>query len=363
MTLAVGIAIGIGGVAVLALAIYIVREAVTLRAIAMSLQQQLTQFKEGGFDKLVGEKLGALTHQAAREVEARERFIKERQEELVEQQRRATEAVERFKTDLGVVTAQITSLGELHAKVGELNDLLKPQQLRGELGEVIVRSLIEDKLPRAQYEEEHAFADGKKVEFVIRLNDRLVPIDSKLQLEDFKRMRDAPEGERARCRTDFKRKVKQKIDEVKAYIRPDEGTHNFALMVIPSEAVFYDIIAHKDFLEESGLFEYARSVNVFLVSPLTFWAYLTAIAQGLRGLEIERRAADILANLQTLSAGVRGFAGAEFRLLGEHLRNASNKYDEAKERLRAIEHGLMTLERAEGAEREASAQLTEHPVR
>jgi len=356
MSLAVAVVVGLAVAAIAALAVYIMREAAALRAISMSLQQQLTQFKEGGFDKLVGEKLGAMTQQATREVEARERFIKVQHAELLEQQRRASEAVENFKTDLGMVKAQITSLGELQSKVGELNDLLKPQQLRGELGEVIVRTLIEDKLPRAQYEEEHTFTDGKKVEFVIRLNDRLVPIDSKLQLEDFKRMREAPEAERARCRTEFKRNVKHKIDEVKAYIRPDEGTHNFALMVIPSEAVFYDIIAHKDFLDENGLFEYARSVNVFLVSPLTFWAYLTAIAQGLRGLEIERRAEEILANLQSLSGAVRGFAGAEFRLLGDHLRNASNKYEEAKERLRGIEQGLAALERVN------APQLTEQTL-
>lgn len=352
MWLGVGLVVAVVG----GLVVYVVRHTARLQATSEALQTQLQQFKEGGFDRLVREKLAALTEQAAKELAARERLIQQSRTELVEQQRLATEAVEHFKTDLGRVTTQIASLSELHAKVGELNDLLKPQQLRGELGEVIVRTLIEDKLPRAQYEEEYAFADGKRVEFVVRLNERLVPIDSKLQLEDFKRMREAPEAERPRYRTEFKRTVKQKIDEVKTYIRPEEGTHNFALMVIPSEAVFYDIIAHKDFLEESGLFEYARSVNVFLVSPLTFWAYLTAIAQGLRGLEIERRAEDILANLQSLSAAVRSFAAAEFRLVGEHLRNASNKYDEAKDRLRSIEQGLVTLERVE------SPQVTERSL-
>ncbi|MBI4003462.1 MAG: DNA recombination protein RmuC [Candidatus Omnitrophica bacterium] len=319
------------------LAIYIVREATRLKTTTESLQQQLAQFKEGGFDQLIREKLALLTQRAD-----------ESRREVLEHQQRAAKAAEEFNKSLGAVTAQISTLRDLQARVGELNDLLKPQQLRGELGEVIVRTLIADKLPKAQYEEEYAFADGKKVEFVVRLNDRLIPIDSKLQLEDFKRVREATdERQRQTFRTEFKRTVKQKIDEVKAYIRPEEGTFNFALMVIPSEAVFYDLIAGKDFTEESGLYDYARSVNVFLVSPLTFWAYLTALAQGLHGLEIERRSGEILASLQTLAGAIRSFAGAEFRLVGEHLRNASTKYDDAKDRLRDITETLTSLERAE----------------
>ena len=254
---------------------YLAEQGSAMRAASDALGQELRQFKEGGFDKLVREKLGAIQDKSTSEIDSREREIKKQQGLLLEQQRQATAAFQALHQNMGSIAAQIQNLGELQGKVGELNDLLKPQQLRGELGEVIVRSLIADKLPPGQYEEEYTFADGKKVEFAIRLNDRLVPVDSKLQLEDFKRMRDATDDRtRQTCRTEFKRKVKQKIDEVKQYIRPEEGTHNFALMVIPSEAVYYDLIGHKDFLDESGLYEYARYQNVFLTSPLTFWAYL-----------------------------------------------------------------------------------------
>lgn len=143
----------------------------------------------------------------------------------------------------------------------------------------------------------------------------------------------------------FKQAVKQKIDEVRDYIRPEEGTHNFALMVIPSEAVYYEVVASKEFLEEGGLYDYARARNVFPVSPLTFWAYLTAIAQGLQGLEIERRAEEILTSLQTIASGIQGFATDEFRVLGDHVRDAAKKYDAAKERLEGIRERLSTLER------------------
>lgn len=310
-----------------------------LKQATESLQAELRQFKEGGFDALVREKLLSLQQVAV-----------DRDRALQEQQRKATEALSGFHKEIGTIATQIQSLGELQAKVGQLNDLLKPQQLRGELGEVIVRSLIADKLPPGHFEEDYAFADGKRVEFAIRLNDKVIPVDSKLQLDAYKRMREATDDrQRATCRTEFKREVKRKVDEVKQYIRPDEGTHNFALMVIPSEAVYYDLIGHKDFLDESGLYDYACASKVSIVSPLTFWAYLTAIAHGLRGMEIGRRAEEILAGLQSLSGKIRGLTREEFNVLGTHLKNARSQYDEAQRKLQDIDDHLRSLERLQVA--------------
>lgn len=341
-------------VVLLALVIYLVREATVLKTTAAALQDELRQFKEGGFDRLVNNKLAVLTQTAAEELAGRERQIQQYRAELLEQQRRTSDSMERIKTDFGVITTKITGLSELQTKVGELNDLLKPQQLRGELGEVIVRNLLADKLPK-QYEEEYAFSDGKKVEFVIRLNEKLIPVDSKLPLEDFRRLRDADERQRQALRAEFKRTVKQKIDEVAQYIRPKEGTMHFALMVIPSEAVFYELVASKDFTEDGGLYEYAQAQRVFLTSPLTFWAYLTTIAQGLKGLEIERRAEEVLSALQTLAADIRTFAQEEFRKVGVHLRNAVSQYDEAERTLRGVEQRLDVLERVESTGQQEGA--------
>lgn len=331
-----GIAALLLGLVALGVMVYVVT---VLKITVLSLQTELTQFKQGGFRTWIKEELSLLTQKADQD-----------RVQLLDLEKKRTAATQEFNQGLGMVVTQIKSLSELQTRVGELNDLLKPQQLRGELGEVIVRTLIADKLPTSQYEEDHTFADGKKVEFVIRLNDKLIPVDSKLQLEDFKRMREAPEDRRASYRTEFKRKVKQKIDEVKEYIRPEEGTHNFALMVIPSEAVYYDLVASKDFTEQGGLYDYARSQNVFPVSPLTFWAYVTAIAQGLHGLEIERRAEEILASLQTISSGIQHFYQEEFRVLGDHVRDAAKKYDEARNKLADIREDLTHLERIKADE-------------
>ena len=314
--------------ALAALLVYVVREAAVFKTTAM----------------LMKDKLEAIESASARQMEDRERLLRQKDDELLKQRRESVQQISEIHKGFGAVQAQIHGLTQLQSQVGELNDLLKPQQLRGELGEVIVRNLLADKLPK-QYEEEYTFSDGKKVEFAIRMNNRLIPVDSKLQLEDYKRVRDADERQRPALRTEFKRKVKQKIDEVKQYIRPQEGTVNFALMVIPSEGVFYELIASKDFTEDGGLYDYAQTQHVFLTSPLTFWAYLTTIAEGLKGLEIEQRAQEVLASLQSLAAQIRNFAQEEFRKVGIHLRNANSQYDQAEKAFKDVEQSLTNVER------------------
>ena len=112
------------------------------------------------------------------------------------------------------------------------------------------------------------------------------------------------------------------------------------------------MVASKDFTEDGGLYEYAQAQHVFLTSPLTFWAYLVTIAQGLKGLEIEHRAEEVLASLQTLAAQVRSFAQEEFRKVGLHLRNANSQYDQAEKALKDVEQHLTNVERLGASQQE-----------
>ncbi|MBI4340773.1 MAG: DNA recombination protein RmuC [Candidatus Omnitrophica bacterium] len=332
------------GIILVGLLIYVVREAAMLKSSAADLKAELQEFKTRSFDALIRAKLEPFE----RATQEREKLLQQKEDELSRQRQEALRQITAIREGFGEVRTKMGELAGLQGKVGELNDLLKPQQLRGELGEVIVRNLLADKLPK-QYEEDYTFSDGKKVEFAIRLGEKLIPVDSKLQIEDYKRLREADERQRPALRTEFKRTVRQKIDEVKHYIRPQEGTYNFALMVIPSEAVFYELVASKDFTEDGGLYEYAQTSNVFLTSPLTFWAYLVTIAQGLKGLEIEHRAEEVLASLQTLAGQVRRFAQEEFRKVGVHLRNANSQYDQAEKAFKDVEQTLTNVERIGGA--------------
>ncbi len=328
------------GVSLVAVLLYVVREAAMLKSTAMGLKTELEAFKTRGFDELIRAKLEPFE----RVTQERDKSLQQKEDELSRQRQEALRQITAIRESFGEVRTKMDQLATLQVTVGELNDLLKPQQLRGELGEVIVRNLLADKLPK-QYEEDYTFSDGKKVEFAIRLGEKLIPVDSKLQVEDYKRLREADERQRPALRAEFKRKVRQKIDEVKEYIRPQEGTYNFALMVIPSEAVFYELVANKDFTEDGGLYEYAQTKHVFLTSPLTFWAYLVTIAQGLKGLEIEHRAEEVLASLQMLAGQIRNFTQEEFRKLGGHLRNANSQYDQAEKALKDVEQTLTNVER------------------
>lgn len=293
-----------------------------LQKAADSLGIELQDFKERKLDDLIGQKLERLVKEAT-----------DRGQEIRQKQQEATTAAREFNTAIGSVTAQLTTLGALGPKVDELNNLLKPQQLRGALGEVIVRQVISDKLPHGSFAENHSFKDGKQVEFVITLNGRLIPIDSKLQLDAFKRVRSATsDQERQTARSAFKRTIREKIDEVHSYIRPTEGTYNFGIMVIPSEAVYYELIAEEGFEAPGGLHEYTQEKNVFMASPLTFWAYIEALAHGLKGLEIEQSAERILAGLNAISLKLNHLTGesSSLEVLGNHLRNAVKKYEEVE---------------------------------
>lgn len=274
--------------------------------------------------------------------------LEQRQQQQQHNELKAASAAQRLQEDFGAVKTHIANLQGLQREVTELNNLLKPQQVRGKLGEFMVGLTISDLLPQGHYAENHTFADGKQVEFVLKLSDRLIPVDAKLPLDAYKRMRDTSDpSQRQAARSEFKRVVRKKIDEVKDYIRPQEGTFSFAVMVIPSEAVYYDLIAGEDFTADGGLDGYARERSIFLTSPNTFWAYVVTIAQGLRGLEIGRQAEQILASLQSLAGKIHSFTQDDFRTLGGHLADATKKYDEAKRRLHDMDEEARMLERAE----------------
>ena len=200
MTILIGLVVG---VILVGLLIYVIREASALKSeatvlkfSATELKAELQEFKTRSFDALIRAKLEPFE----RATQDREKLLQQKEDELSRSRQDALNKITAIHDGFGQVRTKLDNLAGLQGKVGELNDLLKPQQLRGELGEVIVRNLLADKLPK-QYEEDYTFSDGKKVEFVIRLGEKLIPVDSKLQLEDYKRLREADERQRPALRT------------------------------------------------------------------------------------------------------------------------------------------------------------------
>ena len=244
----------------------------------------------------------------------------------------ATKVFGELKGQLGQVAEMATRMESLGREIEELQGILKAPKLRGNMGEASLEEFLRQVLPPGAFEIQHRFAGGQAVDAVIRLRDHLVPVDAKFPLESFQRMVGAEdEAARKAARKEFERSVKGRIDEIAdKYIRPGEGTFEFALMYIPAENVYYEVIIKDDKLgEQTSLLAYATSRRVVPVSPNSFFAYLSTIATGLKGMQVEERAREILIEIGKLQREFSKF-GEAFRLVGRHLQSASGKYEEAE---------------------------------
>jgi DNA recombination protein RmuC len=191
-------------------------------------------------------------------------------------------------------------------------------------------------LPGEAYSLQYGFKSGERVDAVIKI-DKLVPVDAKFPLDNFTRLVDTEdEAEGALHTKAFERDVKIHVDAIASkYVRPAEGTYDFALMYLPSESVYYEVVCSKS----ETLYHYALEKRVFPVSPTTFHAYLHVIALGLKGLQIEEHAKEVMAYCSGLGKDFDRFR-AEFDTLGKHLGNAQTKYGEADRRLGNLERDL-----------------------
>jgi DNA recombination protein RmuC len=255
--------------------------------------------------------------------------LSQSQKSLGERFEGATRVFGELRGQLGQVAEMATRMEALGREIEELQGILKAPKLRGQLGEAQLEEFLRQVLPPAYWETQYHFADGQAVDAVIRLRDHLVPVDAKFPLEAFRRFQQAAdEPARKAARREFERAVKGRVDEIaEKYIRPGEGTFEFALMFIPAESVYYEVIIRDDGAGEP-LLAYATGRRVVPVSPNSFYAYLATIATGLKGMQVEARAREILAQLGRLQREFTRFSES-FRVLGKHLSSAQGKYEEA----------------------------------
>lgn len=249
--------------------------------------------------------------------------------------------VQRNLGDLGRATEELKELGR---GVSKLEELLGSPKLRGGLGEYLLEDLLKQVLPSDNFEMQHRFNNGTMVDAIVRTSDRLVSIDSKFPLENFRGMvLSGSEVDRRSFQRAFAADVRKHIDAIAMkYILPDEGTFPFALMYIPSENIYYEIIIKDESIAAEGLYEYALARNVVPVSPNSFYAYLQVIAIGLRGLRVEQNARGIVDTLIRLQDDLTRLREG-FDTLGLHLENARKKYDEVGKRFSNFEARLGTV--------------------
>jgi len=221
---------------------------------------------------------------------------------------------------IAAVQRNIGEMSEIGRGMKEIQDFLKSPKLRGNIGEQVLKELLSQTLPKQLFFLQYTFKSGLTVDAIIKINTGIIPIDSKFPMENFRRMLEAKEEEKKRIITrDFEKDVKKHIEEIaRKYILTEEGTVDYALMYIPSEAVYYEIVNNPQ------LFEYAVAKRVLPVSPMTFYAYLRAILMSFEGQRIERQARQIL---QIIRAIQKDYLKIEDNLgiLSRHLTNAYNQ--------------------------------------
>ena len=256
---------------------------------------------------------------------------------------------------------QLAKVGETTAQVleqakafGRLEQALRPPKARGGFGELLLENLLRDRLPSGSNEMQYGFASGERVDAILKV-DRLVPIDAKFPLDNFERLAAAEtEDERALFEKAFARDLKGHVDAIAAkYIRPDEGTYDFALMYLPAESVYYELVCGKT----GALLQYAHEKRVFPVSPTTFTAQLQVIALGLKGLQIEQHAHEVMAYVAQLGKDFARFRD-DFDVVGKHIGHAQTKYGEAERRLDKFESKLDRATEHESVEAVEEAELT-----
>jgi len=295
--------------------------------------------------------LGAMRQETATELASRNADVDRRLQGVIETMDRRlgeldTKVDRRLETSgktttqiherLGEVTKATTEMIERAKDLGRLEQALRPPKARGGFGELLLENLLRDRLPPSAYELQYTFATGERVDAIIRA-EQLVPIDAKFPLDNFERMVSAEsEAEQQLAEKAFARDVKGHIDAIAVkYIRPGEGTYDWALMYLPAEAIYYELVSGKT----GALLSYAHEKRVFPVSATTFAAYLQVIAFGLKGLQIERSAQEVIANLGALQTAYDRFK-EEFDLVGKHLSHAHGKYNDADKRLDKFEAKL-----------------------
>jgi DNA recombination protein RmuC len=253
------------------------------------------------------------------------------------------------------VTQGLTKLDETNKQVisfadqlQNLQDVLKNPKQRGVLGEYYLETVLKNVLPPDRFQMQYKFESGEIVDAVIFLEkDKILPVDSKFSLENYNRiLEERDQSEREKLEKFFKQDLKNRIDETSKYIRPKEGTMDFAFMFIPSEGIYYDLLVNQVGAVKTNtrdLIEYAfQQKKVIIVSPTSFMAYLQTVLQGLRALQIEESAKEIRHNVEVLGRHVGNYE-TFFQKLGVSLGTTVNHYNTAHKELKKIDKDVLKI--------------------
>jgi len=280
------------------------------------------------------------------------------QEQLGQTMKTAQGIASQSVRSISEITEKLTKLEETNkqvinfsAQLQNLQDILKNPKQRGVLGEYFLEETLKNVLPPNSYQMQYAFKDGTIVDAVVFVKKNVIPVDSKFSLENYEKILNCKDSEeRERLEKVFKQDLKNRIDETSKYIKPSEGTMDFAFMFIPSEAIYYDLLINKVGavqVNTRDLIEYAfQDKKVIIVSPTSFLAYLQTVLQGLRAFQIEESAKTIRTNVEKLGRHIVAFEDY-MKKLGNGLGTTVNQYNIAYKELGKIDKDVARITEGE----------------
>ena len=247
-------------------------------------------------------------------------WLKSQQEVSQQTSRVINERLDRAAKVIAEVQRSLGEMSEIGRGMRDLQEFLRSPKIRGNIGEQVLKEILGQMLPRQSFHLQYTFRSGVTVDAAIKTTSGIIPVDSKFPLENFRKMNKAEsEVEKKAAEKEFIKDVKNHIDAISSkYILTEEGTIDYALMYIPSEAVYYEVVNNPD------LFDYAGKKRVLPVSPMTFYAYLRAILASFEGQKIEQKAKQILATLRAIQKDYQKVEGG-LSILSRHLQNAYNQ--------------------------------------
>lgn len=240
---------------------------------------------------------------------------------LQENSRELNERLDRAATVIKDVGREVGQMSEIGRSMKELQDFLKSPKLRGNIGEQVLKDLISQMFPKNSFHLQYQFKSGERVDAAIQTDAGLLPIDSKFPMENFQKMSKAENNiDKNLAQKEFEKDVKKHIATIsKKYILPEEGTMDFALMYVPSESVYYELV------NMLSIMEFAKQSRVYIVSPTTLYAHLQTILLSFEGKKIERRSRDLFKMLRALQVDYNKVE-ENMVVLGKHIKNVSSQF-------------------------------------
>jgi len=250
---------------------------------------------------------------------------------LQENSKQLNDRLDKAAVAMRNVGVEVGEMNEIGRSMKELQEFLKSPKLRGNIGEHVLKDLISQTFPKNSFNLQYQFRTGDKVDAAIKTDGGILPIDAKFPMENFQRIIKAKTEEDAKeFKKEFVKDIKKHIDAIaKKYILPDEGTMDFALMYVPSESVFYELVNIED------ITEYARRQRVYIVSPSTLYAHLQTILLSFEGKKIENQSKEVFRLIRALQIDYEK-VNESIDLLGKHIGNASNQFSN-------VQKGVSTL--------------------